>query len=94
MNLPDIDALIAKLVDAAINSDDKSFVLDTIKTLCPLYIANAKISGKKGEDEFEGVPISEMRARIAEADESRLVAGARRRAEGEDRPRDRNGKYA
>ncbi len=90
MNLPTLDALVAKLVGAALESDDKGFMLDVVKTLCPLYIAEGKISGKKGEDEFDGVTFSEMRKL---ANTTPLVASARRRAEGETRSRNRNGQY-
>lgn len=92
MNLPTLDALVAKLVGAALESDDKGFMLDVVKTLCPLYIAERKISGKKDEDEFVGETISEMRKQQIAAT-TPLIASAQRRAEGETRSRNRNGQY-
>jgi hypothetical protein len=78
---PRVHALAEKIAEDALSGDDKAFRLDCFKALSQFFIGMTRISGKKDEDD-EGVGM-----------ESWLVRSARRRAAGESRDRDRNGKF-
>jgi hypothetical protein len=94
---PQVYALAEKIAAEALVDEDKAFRLDCFKAVSQFFIGVTRISGKKdGEDELGGSSIVDMRARIAEASQSEkpLVASAVRRANGEARDRDRNGKFS
>ena len=95
---PRVYDLAEKIAEEALNDEDKSYRLDCFKALSQFFIGVTRISGKKGDDDDSvGSSMIDMRARIAEAGgeakEPRLLAGARRRANGESRDRDRNGRF-
>jgi hypothetical protein len=94
---PRVHALAEKIAEDALSGDDKAFRLDCFKALSQFFIGMTRISGKKDEDdEGVGMSMTDMRANIAAAGngaESALVRSARRRAAGESRDRDRNGKF-
>jgi hypothetical protein len=95
---PRVHALAEKIAQDALDDDDKAFRLDCFKALSQFFIGMTRISGKKGEDDEGGALISmiDMRANVGAAEngaESSLVRSARRRAAGESRDRDRNGRF-
>jgi hypothetical protein len=94
---PRVHALAEKIAEDALSDADKVFRLDCFKALSQFFIGMTRISGRKDEeDESVGMSMTEMRAKIAEAGnvaETTLVQSARRRAAGESRDRDRNGRF-
>jgi hypothetical protein len=94
---PRVHALAEKIAEDALDDSDKAFRLDCFKALSQFFIGMTRISGRKDdEDEFVGRSMADWRAMTAEAGngaESPPVQSARRRAAGESRDRDRNGRY-
>lgn len=108
MDHPEISASIYQLAETiaadAMAADDKGFRLDAFKALTTFYVGVTRLSGRvrEGDEQVIGASVPELRARIAaagqggepqEAGVPRLLPGALRRAAGEARPRDRNGRY-
>ena len=99
MSLPEVSAKVYELADViaeeAISSDDPTFRLDAFKALSTFFIGTSRLYGRKADEEesFEGRTFLELREGIRHG-ETPLVAMARRRAAGELRDRDRNGKFS